>query len=95
MVEPKKQVAKITEDSGVQFCLHDLRRLFITTAESLDIPAISIKLLVNHSTGGDVTAGYVMADVERLRSPMQKITDRILSLVKVKKPGKIIKLSTA
>jgi integrase len=95
MVEPKKQIAKIVEDSGVQFCLHDLRRLFITTAESLDIPAISIKLLVNHSTGGDVTAGYVMADVERLRSPMQKITDRILSLVKVKKPGKIIKLSTA
>ena len=94
MVEPKKQVAKIAEDSGVQFCLHDLRRLFITTAESLDIPAISIKLLVNHSTGGDVTAGYVMADVERLRSPMQKITDKILALAKVKKSGKLVKLKT-
>ena len=95
LIEPKKQVRQITEKSGVNFCLHDLRRFFITTAESLDLSAYSIKLLVNHSTGGDVTAGYVMADVERLRSPMQKITDRILSLVKTKKPGKIIKLPTA
>lgn len=26
----------------------------------------------------DVTAGYIITDVERLRAPMQKITDYIL-----------------
>ena len=85
MVEPKKQVKNIIESSGVEFCMSDLRRVFITTAESLDLSAYSIKLLVNHSTGGDVTAGYIISDVERLRSPMQEITDRMLDLVQSKK----------
>jgi integrase len=85
LVEPKKQVKHIVENSGVEFCISDLRRVFITTAESMDLSAYSIKLLVNHSTGSDVTAGYIVSDVERLRSPMQEITDRMLDLVKSKK----------
>ena len=58
--------------------LHDLRRTFITVAESLDISAYAAKRLVNHKMSGDVTAGYIIADVARLRDPMQKITDRLL-----------------
>ena len=61
--------------------LHDLRRTFITIAESLDIPAYALKRLLNHKTANDVTAGYIITDVERLRRPMQQITDHILSLV--------------
>ena len=35
------------------------------------------KRLVNHSMSGDVTAGYIVPDVERLRKPMQRISDEI------------------
>lgn len=58
--------------------VHDLRRTFITIAESLDIPAYSLKALVNHHASGDVTQGYLQITVERLRAPMQQITDFIL-----------------
>jgi len=79
LVEPRPQMRKITQQSGVSFTLHDLRRTFITIAESLDIPVYAIKRLVNHKMNQDVTAGYVVMDVERLRTPMQKITDYLLS----------------
>ena len=39
-----------------------------------------------------MTSGYVVSDVERLRAPMQKIEDRILTLAGVRERGKIIKL---
>lgn len=62
--------------TNLEFTLHDLRRTFITTAESLDISMLAIKRLVNH-TSGDVTAGYVITDVERLRGPMEKIAFKL------------------
>jgi integrase len=62
----------------VSFSTHDLRRTFITIAESLDISAYSLKRLLNHKMTNDVTAGYIITDVERLRVPMQKITDYML-----------------
>jgi integrase len=76
--EPRPQMNKVTALSGVPFHLHDLRRTFATVAESLDIPAYALKRLLNHTMRQDVTAGYVIANVERLRIPMQSITDYIL-----------------
>lgn len=77
--EPKKFVAWVREESGVDFTIHDLRRSFITYAESLDIGLLTIKGMVNHRIGGnDVTAGYARITVERMREPMQKITDYVL-----------------
>ncbi len=93
--EPRQQVAKVVEKSEVAFMLHDLRRLFITTAESLDIPTYAVKMLVNHSTGSDVTGGYIIPDVERLRKPMQKIEDRILTIAGAGKKGKVVPLHHA
>lgn len=95
IVEPKKFIARIERDSGVEFTLHDLRRTFITIAESLDIPVYAVKRLVNHKMKNDVTAGYVVADVERLRAPMQKITDYILKCAGVKKSAQVVELKTA
>ncbi len=92
-VEPRKVMKKIIDQSGVTFTLHDLRRTFITIAESLDIPAYALKRLLNHKMTQDVTAGYIVMDVERLRVPMQKITDHILKLAGVKKSAEIIELS--
>jgi integrase len=74
----RNHVAIVAKESGVPFRLHDLRRTFITIAESLDIPYYAIKRLANHRDGSDVTIGYVIADVERLREPMKKITRFIL-----------------
>lgn len=78
--EPKRFIAKVRSASGVEFTLHDLRRTFITIAESLDISAYALKRLLNHKGGRDVTTGYIVLSVERLRKPMQKIADRLLSL---------------
>ncbi len=80
LIEPKRQVKRVIEASGVSFILHDLRRTFITVAEGLDLSHYAIKRLVNHKLGGDVTAGYVVADVDRLREPMQRIAKRLLAL---------------
>jgi len=78
IIEPRKQMARVIEATGIQFTVHDLRRTFITIAESLDIPAYALKRLLNHKMSGDVTAGYIILDVERLRKPMQMVSDFIL-----------------
>ena len=73
--DPKEAVIKVRKISGVYFKVHDLRRTFITTAESLDISAYALKRLVNHKDRNDVTAGYIISGVDRLREPIQKIAD--------------------
>ena len=83
ITDPKKAVARIVETSGITFTTHDLRRTFITLAESLDIAAYTLKRLLNHKMRNDVTAGYIVADVERLRKPMQLITDNLLKAIEI------------
>jgi len=92
-VEVRWWTVKVSEASGVEFTLHDLRRTFATVAESLDLSGYSIKRLMNHKTGrADVTGGYIVADVERLRKPMQQITDYILAAAGVREGGEVISL---
>ncbi|MDP3269526.1 MAG: integrase family protein [Legionella sp.] len=83
IIEPRKQMANVTKESGVHFTVHDLRRTFITTAESLDISAYALKRLMNHKMNNDVTAGYIINDVERLRKPMIMITDYFLKCMRI------------
>ncbi len=90
IVEQRKQMDRITLESGVSFTIHDLRRTFITIAESLDISAYSLKRLLNHKMSNDVTAGYIIIDAERLRAPMQKITDQLLRYMGVKPSAEIL-----
>lgn len=78
LAEPKKAVFRVTQLSGVKFTVHDLRRTFITIAESLDLSAYALKRLLNHKMNNDITADYIVTDVERLRRPMQQITDYLL-----------------
>jgi integrase len=92
IVEPRKQIAKVVDACGISFTPHDLRRTFATVAESLDIPAYALKRLLNHSNGADVTAGYIVASTERLREPMQKITDYVLKAAGLKKTAEVILL---
>ncbi|WP_133468974.1 tyrosine-type recombinase/integrase [Paraglaciecola marina] len=75
LAHPSRALKYLKETSGIEFTFHDLRRTFITVAESLDISAYAIKSLVNHKSGGDVTQGYVINNLDRLREPMQRITN--------------------
>lgn len=83
---------EVAHRSGVSFCIHDLRRTFATIADSLDIPGYAVKALLNHKGGSDVTAGYVVASVERLREPMQKITDYVLRCAGVRESAPVVAL---
>ena len=75
------QLAKIAKACGVTVTAHDLRRTFTTTAENTEnISYLALKMMVNHSLGNDVTAGYVQMTVERMRKPIQLVADRMKEL---------------
>ncbi len=94
IVEPRKQMQKVTLVSGIPFIIHDLRRTFITVAEGLDISAYAVKRLANHKMNQDITSGYIITDVERLRKPMQQITDYLLKCMGVEKSADIVAIQT-
>lgn len=85
LVESKFTVGEISRKSGVKFMIHDLRRTFLTVAEGLDIPHYALKKLANHKSN-DVTAGYIVSDVERLRKPMELISETLCRHAGIK-PG--------
>lgn len=86
IVEVKASVKMVVDRSKVKFTVHGLRRTFLTIGESLDVPHYTLKRLANHRVNGDVTGGYIQLTVDRLRDPMQRITDTILEHAKVKNP---------
>ena len=81
LVEPKKVLQKITKDTGIKFTLHDLRRTFITTAESLELSSYALKYMLNHLTGTDVTGRYIIRGVERVRDPMNRTSRKLLEMI--------------
>lgn len=83
IVEPKRAIDAVTAATGITFTCHDLRRTFATLAESLDLSGYTVKALLNHKQQtGDVTGGYIILNVDRLREPMQKITDALKERIK-------------
>lgn len=90
----QRWLPKVRDVSGVSFMLHDLRRTFTTAAESLDISAYALKRLLNHRVSqSDVTAGYIVTDVERLRAPMRKIERHLLRIAQQQPEAKVVSLS--
>ena len=92
LVEPRPQIRKVIARSGVDFTFHDLRRTFISAAEALDISMYTIKRLANHKMGNDVTMGYIVTDVGRLREPMQKVTDFLLDIAGRAADSKVVNI---
>ena len=73
---------KVTENSGIEFTFHDLRRTFGTIANSLAIGSYTIKRLINHTTDdddNDVTDGYIQVSFDDLKKAMNMIEDVIIS----------------
>ncbi|MBZ0186879.1 MAG: tyrosine-type recombinase/integrase, partial [Candidatus Obscuribacterales bacterium] len=80
LVDSDHVIRGLAERVGCSFTVHDLRRTFLTVAERLALPYVVLKKLANHSGKNDTTFGYIIVDVERLREPMQAITDELLQL---------------
>jgi len=83
--ELDQKIAEHSDDvvPGIKFCLHDLRRTFITVAESVEISYASLQKLLNHSDGNSVISGYIQITTERLREPMERISRKLLELMGV------------
>ena len=98
LLNHRKSILTICKDSGVEFRCHDLRRTFASIATvhlERSLSAYTLKRLLNHSSGGDVTAGYVQVGVEDLREPMQQIEDFILKCAGLKESAPVIALRKA
>jgi integrase len=67
---------------GISFCPHDLRRTFTSAISGTVAGGYELKRLLNHSFGNDVTAGYIIHSIEKLRILMQEATDHMLKLCK-------------
>lgn len=75
--------ADISKRIGFKWTLHDLRRTFVTVAQRTLNDLATVKRLVNHSTGGDVTTKhYLKLTVDDLRKPMQQVEDAFGNLAK-------------
>ncbi len=84
LVDPGHVSEGVQKRCALKFMLHDLRRTFLTTAEKLEVPHYALKKLANHVSRGDVTGGYIVVDVERLRGYMAKISDHFVALCQFK-----------
>jgi integrase len=85
--EPRAALDVVAAAAGIAISVHDLRRTFISVAESCDISPLALKALVNHAVGGDVTAGYVVMSTERLREAAQRVADRLKDLCGIVEPA--------
>lgn len=85
--EPKGFLDQVAASTGIRISVHDLRRTFITVAESTDISSLALKALVNHSIGTGVTEGYIQMSSERLREAAQRVADRLAAHCRVHTPA--------
>lgn len=77
----KRFLDKVRDEEGavINWSPHDLRRTALTVMESMDVSAYALKRIAAHSQDGDVTAGYLTDDVNRLRVPMERLERAVLS----------------
>jgi integrase len=78
--------------TGIRTSPHDLRRTFASVAATVEISPLALKLLVAHSAGGDVTAGYTFLPLPELRRAAQKVADRLKELCGIVPPEGVERL---
>lgn len=80
-IDLRPAVKEIKAATYPDFIIHDLRRTFISQANALDISHYTVKALVNHTISGtDITAGYDVPSLDRLKAASVKIQNKLLSL---------------
>jgi integrase len=72
-----KTVLRVTQESGVMFTPHDLRRTVATVASDLGYDLDKISAVLNHAKSG-VTAGYVQRSISSLRRTLEDIEAIVL-----------------
>jgi integrase len=70
----------VAKACGVEVTAHDLRRTFLSLADSLGLSVYVVKALANHAVNKDITGGYVIVDQERLRKAEQQVCDELARL---------------
>lgn len=68
---------EVSRKTGIEFTPHDLRRGFMSTASELKLAPYTIKKLMNHACS-DVTYGYYVADLNKLRESLQLIDEQLV-----------------
>ncbi|MGZ5054305.1 MAG: tyrosine-type recombinase/integrase [Methylobacter sp.] len=74
---PRKPIAQVCNQTGIEFSSHDLKRTFLTIGEAAMIPFSLLKALANHKTDNDVTGGYINPETKTLKAATFKIADYI------------------
>lgn len=79
----RNTLVEIFNICGVYIQLHDLRRTYVSTANSLNLSPYTTKMLVNHKfDSADITAGYDVPELDRLKDASAKIEAKLLRLAK-------------
>jgi len=84
--DPRAWQDAVCASAGIEFNIHDLRRTYLTVAESCEISVFALKALVNHSLGAGITESYIKMTADRLREPAQKVCDKLKTLCGVDAP---------
>ena len=91
----RKDVLALCKQSGIEFRLHDLRRTFASIVNhhlQRSLSIYTVKKLLNHASGSDVTAGYIQFGTEDLRKPMQLVEDFVLKCAGAKAATTVLTL---
>jgi integrase len=75
----RRPLAELQRRSGMRILPHDLRRTYATYLDSVGTPFGVIKQLLNHTSGGDVTAQYVQ---RREMKELRHYANLVLGLVR-------------
>lgn len=87
----RKAVKQISDDCGVEFSLHDLRRTFASIVENdigLNVSEYLQNRLLNHVQNDVHGKHYVQFDIERLKPIMQAVENYILIQAGIKEEPK-------
>jgi len=77
VVDARKTLAWVNRRAGTKVQGHDLRATFASIAEEL-VSGASLKRMLNHASGGDVTLGFYVGKGEaQLRAAWQTVADFI------------------
>jgi integrase len=99
VTDARPWINSVATEIDFRFSAHDLRRTFLSIAESSGISVYAIKALADHAidsalaadaVGSDVTALYVeksVRDAENLREPAQKVANRIKAFCGIAAPN--------
>ena len=71
----------VSDTGGKLITPHDLRRTFISICDELEISVYTRKRLVNHALPLDVTEGYTMFSMDRLRRVVESVQAHIEKIV--------------